>query len=332
MNNRRKLVIALGAGALSAPFTLYAQSQNKVWRVGFLSPRHMEFNDSDYYFGPFREGMRELGYVEGKNLAIEWRSAEGNNSLLPSLATELVNIKVDVIVAAGTPATKAAQLATSAIPIVMGNTSEPVSAGFINSLARPAGNITGVSGMSGISGVGPKQLEYLLGMAPKVKIVAVLMNPTNASHLKNIEIIRLVGEERRVKILRVDAQTPQELEDVFALIRRQNAGALMVTADPFFQQQRGRIADLSAKNRLPSVGPDRMYTAAGVLISYGQSIAEQFRRTAIYVDKILKGARPGDIPVEQPTKFELIINGKVAKALGLKIPQSLLILADKVIE
>ena len=290
----------------------------------------MDFLDSDYNYGPFRQGMRELGYVEGKNLVIEWRSAEGKYERLPGLATELVNLKVDVIVTAGTPATSAAQKATTTISIVMGSVADPVGNGFVKSLARPAGNITGLSNMSG--DVSPKQLEMLLGMVPKLSRVALLVNPANPANVKSLEIVQAEGQKRGVKILRADARTPQEIDNAFSWIRQQNAGALMVWTEPLFLQQKSQIAELTAKHRLPSMGGDRMFSEAGVLMSYGPNIADQFRRAATYVDKIFKGARPADLPVEQPTKFELVINRKTAKALGLTIPQSLLISADKVIE
>ncbi|MSP96592.1 MAG: ABC transporter substrate-binding protein, partial [Betaproteobacteria bacterium] len=286
---------------------------------------------SDYYYGPFRQGMRELGYVEGKNLVIEWRSAEGNNERLPDLAAELVNLKVDVIIAGGTPATSAAQKATGTIPIIMGGIGDPIGSGFIKSLARPAGNITGLSGM-GEGVLVLKQLEMLLAMVPKLSRVAVLVNPSNTYNIKVLEIVRAAGQKRGVKILRVEARTPQEIDNAFSSVRQQNAGALIVLLEPFFQQQKSQIAELTAKHRLPAMAADRVYSEAGVLMSYGQSVAGQYRRAAYYVDKIFKGAKPGDLPVERPTIFELVINGKTAKALGLKIPQSLLISADKVIE
>jgi len=329
MNNRRKVVVAFGASVLAAPFAI-AQQQGKVWRVGFLSQRHVDFVDSDYYYGPFRQGLRELGYVEGKNLIIEWRSAEGNNERLPGLATELVNLKVDVIVTAGTPAISAAQKATTAIPIVMGNIGDPVGSGFVKSLARPASNITGLSSMAG--DVYLKQIEMLLSMVPRLSRVAVLVNPSNMSNVKTSERVQTEGQKRGVKVLRAEAKTPQEIHNAFSIMRRQNADALIVFNDGLFQQQNAQIAELIAKHRLPAVAQDRIYADAGVLMSYGPSLAEQSLRAATYVEKIFKGAKPADLPVEQPTKFELVINGKTAKTLGLAIPQSLLVSADKVIE
>jgi len=329
MNNRRKVVVAFGASVLAAPFAI-AQQQGKVWRVGFLSQRHVDFVDSDYYYGPFRQGLRELGYVEGKNLVIEWRSAEGNNERLAGLAAELVNLKVDVIVTAGTPAISAAQKATTAIPIVMGNIGDPVGSGFVKSLARPASNITGLSSMAG--DVYLKQIEMLLSMVPRLSRVAVLVNPSNMSNVKTSERVQTEGQKRGVKVLRAEAKTPQEIHNAFSIMRRQNADALIVFNDGLFQQQKAQIAELTAKHRLPAVAQDRIYADAGVLMSYGPSLAEQSLRAATYVDKIFKGAKPADLPVEQPTKFELVINGKTAKTLGLAIPQSLLVSADKVIE
>ena len=330
MNTRRKLLIALGAGALAAPFGSFAQPQNKIWRVGFLAARHVDLLDSAGGYGQFRQGMRELGYVEGKNLVIEWRSAEGNNERLAGLAAELVNLKVDVIVTAGTPAISAAQKATTAIPIVMGNIGDPVGSGFVKSLARPASNITGLSSMAG--DVYLKQIEMLLSMVPRLSRVAVLVNPSNMSNVKTSERVQTEGQKRGVKVLRAEAKTPQEIHNAFSIMRRQNADALIVFNDGLFQQQKAQIAELTAKHRLPAVAQDRIYADAGVLMSYGPSLAEQSLRAATYVDKIFKGAKPADLPVEQPTKFELVINGKTAKTLGLAIPQSLLVSADKVIE
>jgi len=330
MNNRRKLIVALGASALTAPFYSFAQQQRKVWRVGFLAQRHMDNVDSDYYYGPFMRGMRELGYIEGKNLVIEWRSAESKSERLPGLAVELVKLKVDVIVTAGTAATLAAQKTTTTIPIVMVAIGDPVGSGFVKSLARPEGNITGLSGMS--TDVRVKQLEMLLNMVPKLSRVAGLVNQSSPISLTNLESVQAAGQKHGVKILRAEARTPQEIDNAFAWMRKQNAGALIVTLDPFLQQQKQQIVQLAAKHRLPSIAAYSEYAEAGGLMSYGANLTEIFQHAATYVDKIFKGANPGDIPVEQPTKFELIINHKTAKALGLTISQSLLVSADKVIE
>jgi putative ABC transport system substrate-binding protein len=330
MNNRRNLVIALGACALTAPFTSFAQQQGKVWRVGFLAQRRLEISDSDYMYGPFRAGMRELGYVEGKNLVIEWRSAEGRYERLPSLATELVNIKVDLIVAVGTPASVAAQKTTSTIPVITVNAGDPVGSGLVKSLSHPGGNITGLSGMA--SDLRLKQFEMLLSMAPKVSRMVVLVNPTNAANIKSLDLIQATGPKRGVTILRADARTQQEIDDAFFWMHQQKAGAVMVSLDSFLQQQKNQIVQMAAKYRLPSIAAYGEYVEGGGLMSYGTNLGELFRRTGTYVDKIIKGAKPADLPVEQPTKFELLINRNTANALGLTIPQSLLISADKVIE
>ena len=328
MNRRRKLIIALGAGALVAPFRSLAQQQGKVWRVGILSARHVDFVESDVYYGAFRQGLRELGYAEGKNLVIEWRSAEGKFERLPGLATELVNLQVDVIVAGGTPATSSAQKATATIPIVMSLTGNPIGSEFIKSLARPAGNITGTTRMA--EDISMKQFEMLLSMLPKLSRLAVLVNPSNMG--KSNQSVRAEAEKRGIKVLSAEARTPQQIDEGFSLMRQENVGAVFVMTDTLFQQQKNQIVELAAKHRLPLITAYREFTEAGVLMSYGPNLADALRRAAYYVDRIFKGAKPGELPVEQPTKFELIINGKTAKALGVKIPQSLLISADKVIE
>jgi putative ABC transport system substrate-binding protein len=330
MNNRRKLLVALGASVIATPLLSFAQQQGKVWRVGFLSGRSRPDSLETDTFGAFPRGMRELGYVESKNLEIQWRHAESKVQRLPGLAVELVGLNLDAIVTTGTPATGAVQKASVTIPVVMVNVADPVGSGFIKSLARPGGNITGLTNMS--SDVSLKQLEMLQAMVPKLSRLAILVNPTNLSNSTMLKGIQATAQKSNVKILPVEASDPRKIENAFSMIAQQRAGAVLVALDAFFLQQGRQIAELASKNRLPSVSGSREYAEAGGLISYGQNLADHFRRAATYVDKILKGAKPGDLPVEQPTKFELIINGKTAKALGLTIPQSLLISADKVIE
>ena len=329
MNTRRKLVIAIGAGAL-APRASFAQAPGKVWRVGFLSVRHLDFVDSDFVYGPFTQGMRKLGYVEGKNLVIEWRSAEGKAERLPELAAELVRLKVDVLATFGTPASLAAQKVTTTIPMVMISVGDPVGAGLVKSLARPGGNSTALSTMT--ADLGPKLLEMLLSMAPKVTRVAILVNPANAYLAGLLKSIQAAAQQLGAKIQPVEAGTPQEIANGFAAMARQKAGALIVPLEQLFQQQKNQIVELVAKHRLPSIGAYAEYAEAGGLMSYGQNVGENFRRAATHIDKIFKGANPGEIPVEQPTRFEMVVNIKTAKALGLKVPQSILILATKVIE
>ena len=329
MTTRRELLIASGASVL-APSTAFAQTPGKVWRVGFLSHRHMDLVDSDYAYGPFTQGLRELGYVLGKNLVIEWRSAEGDSGRLPELAAQLVRLKPDALVAVGTPASLAAKKATVTLPIVAINVGDPVGIGLVKSLARPGGNITGFSLMS--AEIRPKQLEILREMLPKVSRMALMVNPANATNVLESKKIQAAALQAGVKMQLVEAGTPQEIANGFAVMARQNAEALIVPQESLFQQQKNQIVELVTKHRLPSIGAYGEYVEAGGLMSYGQNISENFKRAATYVDKIFKGANPGDIPVEQPTRFELFINRKTANALGLKISNTMLVQATKVIE
>ena len=331
MNIRRKLISTLGAAAFAAPFASFAQQLGKVWRIGCLSEGQRPLSlDSSHYYNGFIAGMRELGYVESKNLAIEWRFAEGRLELLPALAAELVRLPVDAILTTTTPATRAAHKATTDIPIVMTTVDEPVSSGFIKSLAHPGGNITGLTLLS--SELGPKQLEMLVSMVPNLSRVGVLVNPANPVQAKFLNNIKAAGQKINVKILPFEARTTREVDKAFAMMVREHAGAVIVSFNSLFFDYRREIVELATRNRLPSFCGRREDVESGYLMSYGPSYRDIYRRAAAYVDKIIKGTRPADLPVEQPVKFELFINGKTAKALGLKIPQSLLILADKVIE
>ena len=329
MNNRRKLIVALGAGTLAGPLASFAQQQGTVWRVGFLSQRARPDSLDSGAISELRRGMRELGYVEGKNLNIEWRYADGKAERLPGLAAELAQMKVGIIIAVGSLATGAAQKATTTIPIVMVSVSDPVGTGLIKSLARPGGNITGLSDLLG--DISSKHLELLLDMVPKLTRVAVMVNPVNGSNATILKNIQVAAQRTAVKILPAEIESAQKIEQAFSLMIKNKDGAVIVASDGLFFQQASQIAKLAAKNRLPTISWIREYVEAGGLMSYGSNLAEQYRRAAIYVDKIFKGANPGDLPVEQPTKFEMFINGKTAKALGITIPQSLLISADKVI-
>jgi putative ABC transport system substrate-binding protein len=338
MNQRRKLMAALGAGALSAPFAARAQAPGaaagKIWRVGFLALPSRPADLDSHYYGAFRHGMRELGYVEGKNLVIEWRWAEGEVKRLDALAAELVQLKLDLITTAGNDAAIAAQKATGTIPIVMGSSADPVDTGLVASLARPGGNMTGLSDMG--SELAPKRLQLLLSMTStatrKASRVAVLVASGSTSNVKGLAGVQAAGETLGVKILPFTAGTSGEIEAAFSLMRQQKADALIVLLNPVFQQQRSQIAQLAANHRLPSITADRQYPETGSLMSYGPNLADNFRRAATYADKIFKGRKPADLPVEQPMTFELVINGKTAKALGLTIPQELLISAERVIE
>ena len=328
MMTRRKLLIALGAGALAAPLASFAQQQPaKIARIGFLSA--LSRSDTDRGDG-FRQGMREIGYVEGKDFIIEGRFAEGKFERLPSLAEELVRLKVDVIVAWATPAVTAAKQATSTLPIVMVSVGEPVQSGFVASLARPGGNITGMSAVT--SDLSGKLVELLIEVVPRINHVAALRNPANLSSAHQLKETETAARSLGLQLQVHEVRTPEDFESAFASMTKARAMGVVVLPDPMFISQRARIADLATKSRLPTVFGRRENAEAGGLISYGSSLSDQFRRSATYVDKILKGAKPGDLPVEQPTKFELVINMKTAKALGIKIPNSILVRADKVID
>ena len=329
-HTRRILLRAMLAGMALAPLRSFAQKAPKVWRIGFLAARSRPASLESDFYGAFPRGMRELGYVEGKNLVIEWRFADGKYERLPGLAAELVQMKVEVIVTAGTPPTQAAQRATSTIPIVTAAVTDPVASGFAASLARPGGNITGLS-LIWVDLI-PKQLELLKTIKPTLSRVAVLANSSNSSHPAILKSLQTAAQQFGVKVLPVDARTMEDIERGFATMTRERAEAVIIVGDPYFIGQRRQIVELAVKNRIPSIFPFREDVAAGGLMSYGQNLNDFYRRAATYVDKILKGAKPGDLPIEQPTVFELIINRKTAKALGLTISNELLLRADKVIE
>jgi putative ABC transport system substrate-binding protein len=269
--------------------------------------------------------------VDGRNVTIEYRFADGRPERLPALAAELVRLKVDIIVAPNPAATEAAKHATTTVPIVMMGVYDPVRSGLVASLARPGGNITGLSATASPEIVG-KLLELLREVAPKVSRVAVLRNPTNPDAADFSRAVERAARALRVELQVLDVRVPNELDSAFAAMTRDRASALLLLADTMFLLHRTRIATLAAKHRLPTVAGSRDLADAGLLMTYGASVAYAFRHAATYVDKILRGAKPADLPVEQPTKFELVINMKTAKALGLTIPPSLLLRADRVIE
>ena len=277
-----------------------------------------------------RAGLRDLGYVEGKNIVIEYRWAEGKYERLPGLAAELVQLKVDVIVAASPPAVQTVQKATTTIPIVMAVTADPVGSGFVVSLSRPGGNITGLSNLN--VDLSSKYLELLRVAVPKLSRVVVLVNPGHPNHPDMLKNIQATAKTTGVNVSPIEASTASQIEAAVRAMTRERAGALIVLPDSLFFTQARQIAELAMKNRLPTMVSNRDLVEAGGLMSYAQNPAEQFRRAATFVDKILKGAKPGDLPVEQPTKFELIVNLKTAKAIGLTISQDLLFRADTVIE
>ena len=327
MNRRRAVAALLALSATAASRPSSGQQGGKVWRVGYLSPASVV---NSQYTAAFLKGMRELGYVEGKNLVIEWRSADGKLERLPSLAAELVELKVDVIVAVASPAIGAAQKATTTIPIVMAITGDPVGSGFVKSLARPGGNITGLSNMGGDTG--PKLVDLLTSVVPKLSLVGVLVTPTSTTYRTISDSVQAAAQNAGVKTLVAEASSDQEIDNAFSMMAREKADAVIVGSSSFFTQQRRQIAELALKYGIPSMFAIRSNVEAGGLISYGQNVADDFHRSATYVDKILKGAKPADLPVEQPVSFELVVNLKTAKALGLTIPQAILLRADEVIQ
>jgi ABC-type uncharacterized transport system substrate-binding protein len=325
---RRRLFLARGLAVLALPLAAHAQQPKKIPRIGFLSAASVS-GEADR-LDAFRLGLSELGYVEGQNVAIESRWAEGKYDRLPGLAAELVRLKVDVIVTYGPPAIQAAKEATRTIPIVMAGIIDPVATGFVASLARPGGNITGLSLMA--PELIGKQLQILKEIVPTVSRVALLGNPANTGNAPQVRHAQDAARALGVRLQPLEARGPGEIDSAFAAMTREQAGALIVLVDVMFDVERARIADLAAKRRLPTVYGLAPHAEAGGLMSYGGNIDDRFRGTAIYVDKILKGAKPADLPVEQPTKFELVINMKTAKTLGIRIPQSILARADRVIE
>ena len=327
MNNRRKLVIALAA-ALAGAGAASAQAPAKDPRLGFLSAHTS--SDTAPWHQAFRLGLRDHGWVEGKTVNIEYRYAEGKSDRTPQLATDLVRLKVDVIVASVTPDALAAHKATGVIPIVIVAAGDLVEMGLVESLARPGRNITGLTPMT--SELGGKRLELLKEILPKLSRVAVLWNPQNAGSPSHFREVQLAARRLGIQLHSLEVRSPNEFDQALEDAIRARAGALVTLADPVTGANLKRIAGLAAKSRLPSIYHDSAFADAGGLVTYGAHRPDLYRRAATYVDKILKGAKPGDLPIEQPTKFELVVNLKTAKALGITIPQSVRFRADRVIE
>jgi putative ABC transport system substrate-binding protein len=323
---RSGLAFLVIVAILVVPFPGELQPAGRVYRIGLLSPTSQGFGVE-----AFREGLRTLGYVEGHNIVVEHRSAEGKFDRLPELAAELVRLRVDVIVAVVTQASLAAKNATKTIPIVMLAVGDPVGAGLVTSLAQPGGNVTGTSNQT--VEVAGKSLELLKNAIPKLRVVAVLWNPANPVY--QAQIVRATEAAARglgIQLRMFAARDAKEIDRAFAAMTAEGAEALRVNVDPVFDVHLTRIAALAANGHLPSISGFGRYAEVGGLMAYAANFSEQARRTAVYVDKILKGAKPANLPVEQPTKFELIINLKTARALGLTIPPSVLARADEVIE
>jgi putative ABC transport system substrate-binding protein len=305
----------------------HAQQPKKVPRIGFLNATPA--SSIAARIKAFREGLRELGYVEGQNITIEYRYVEGKPDQLPALAAELVRLKVDVIVTGGQVSTRAAKEATVTIPIVMAQDSDPVGSGFVASLARPGGNITGLATLyPEISG---KQLELLKEIVPKLSRVAVLGNSTTPGNAQSLKETELAAGAFGVQLQYPDVRGPKDIETAFRAASKGRADAVLVLSSPVFLSQRTQLAELAVKNRLPAIYGRLEYVEDGGLMTYGASFTDLFRRAAVYVDKILKGTKPSELPVEQPMKFEFIINLKAAKQIGLTIPPNVLARADRVI-
>ena len=320
------LAVVLTLGFTLAPISAKAQPQSgKVYRIGLLGTASGQANRVE----ALRAGLRDLGYVEGRNIVFEYRWAEGKYERLPDLAAELVHLNVDVLVTSGTPGVRAAKQATTTIPIVMAASGDAVATGLVASLARPGGNITGSVFFS--PELSSKRLELLKEAVPRVTQVAYLMNPDNPVAQANLKAMEITSRILKVGLRQSEARGPDEFENAFAAMAKQHVDALAISQDAMIISNAGVIGDLAAKRQLPSIGPAE-FAAAGGLIGYGHDSIALYRRAAYFVDRIFKGARPADIPIEQPTKFELVLNMKTAKALGITIPQSILVRADKVIE
>ena len=324
------LLVLLPVAVLLVPLAAEAQHAATIPRIGLLFPTSLSDPRTPRFLEAFRQGLRELGYAEGQNIAIESRFAEGKWDQLPSLAAELVRLKVEVIVTYTTPATQAAKQATGTIPIVVAAVIDPVAAGLVASLAHPGGNITGLSQM--VPELVGKQLEILKEVAPKISRVALLGNPANAGNASQVRHAQNAARALGMRLQSLEARDPSEIESAFAAMTTERAGAVIVLIDSTLIDHRKRIADLAARRRLPMVSGTIETAETGGLMAYGPSVRDMFRRAATHVDKILKGAKPADLPIEQPTKFDLVINLRTAKALGLTIPQSVLLRADQVIQ
>jgi putative ABC transport system substrate-binding protein len=329
MRRREFIKVFAGSAAAAAwPLAARAQQHSTVPRIGYL----FSFTraEGEHLWQACRQGLRDLGYVEGQNIILEPRLAEGHNERLPNLAADLVQIKVDVIVTAATPASRAAKAATSTIPIVFVAVGDPVKAGLVATLARPGGNVTGLSLLT--SDLSGKRLSLLMETVPKGSRVGILMNPDNPISAIFLEETKLAARQLGAELQPLDARSPKEIEQAFASAAGQRVDAIIVFDDPVLWSYRAQIVALTAARKIPAVYGYRDFVDGGGLMSYGPDRPDQYRRTAIYVDKILKGAKPSDLPIEQPTKFELIVNRKTAKSLGIELPASVIVGANEVIE
>jgi putative ABC transport system substrate-binding protein len=327
VNPRRQFLSLIGFGTLITTGFVSAATSGRIPRIGFLASGdplgtpHLE---------AFIQGLRDRGYVEGKSIQIEYRWIDHDLERMPALATELVRLPVDVIVAWSSPAVTAAKAVTTTTPIVMIAVSDPVGQGFVSSLAKPGGNITGMSNM--LRGTIAKNVEMLVRIAPGARRIAVLRNPGNPSHGLVLQEAQAAARDFGLRLQVVDVNAPTEVDSAFLAIKKERAAGVVLFGDPVFVQQRHRIAELAAEAKLPSTTIFRQYAEAGGLMSYGLNTTDHFRRAAYFVDKLLKGAKPADLPVEQPTRFQLVLNLKAARAIGVEIPQDLMLRAERVIE
>ena len=329
--DRRSFIRGIASGLAVVPLRLAAQPTGKVYRIGYLS-----IGSASMYTSPleaFRQGLRELGWNEGRNVVIEYRFAEGQADRLPALAEELVRLKVDIIVASPTPSAQAAKDATQTIPIVGLSLTEPVAVGLVPSLARPSGNVTGLTyGVD--TEIFGKQLQLLKEAIPGVRRVALLANPASGgpSYSLRMESVKSAARSLDLPLQILEVREPGDFEGAFAAMLKERSGALFLSGDAMFFVHRARLAELALRNRLPSMSTQRQWVEAGGLLSYAPSFPDQWRRAASYVDRILRGAKPADLPIEQPRKFELVVNLKTAKSLGLTISQHVLARADEIIQ
>jgi len=329
VSTRRTFLGTLAGGLLVAARDAGAQQAARVPRIGWLGGPTRE--SAQVFVQPFQQGLKDLGWVEGQNVVIDWRFAGGQAERLPELAAELVRLQADVIVSPSTPTALAAKNATKTIPIVTVGVGDPVGLGLVASLARPGGNITGLTAVV-TPEIAGKQLALVKEAVPKVSRVAVLWNPANPGTALFLREAEIASRALGVQPQRLEARSLNDFDSAFAAMTSKRVGALLVLGDVMFLTHRIRLADLAAKSRLPAMYSVREFVEAGGLMSYGQALSDLFRRAATYVDKILKGAKPLDLPIERPTRFELVINLKTARALGLTIPQSLLLRADQVVD
>jgi putative ABC transport system substrate-binding protein len=325
---RREFLRILGGGVAGSWADLRPAAAQKVRRIGFMGNSTLEFEAN--LVGPFRDGLHALGYEEGRNVEIVYRWAEGNYENFPKLVAELLAQKVEVIVTAGTPAAQAVKRATTTVPLVMVAVGDPVGTGLVPSLARPGGNITGLSSIA--PDLEGKRLELLRELIPNLSSVAVIWNPVNAFHVGSLKQAQAAAEKLQIKLLPLAVRKTEGLDAAFKAVLKERPQALDILADRIYLHDRQLIMDFATRNRLPSVSAYRELVLAGGLMSFGPSYEHMHRRAADYVDKILKGASPGELPIEQPTKFDLRVNLKAAKAIGVNIPDTFLLRADEVIE